>query len=290
MVLAAGLGTRLRPLTDGCAKPLVPVGDRPALAHVLERLRAAGATRIVVNAHHRAPDVREFVEGQGHGIAVSEEKELLGTAGGVARAAPLLGGGEVLVWNADVLANVNLGGLVAARTADGSAATLVVQLQPKGRGPVGVDARGYVVRLREERFGEEVQGGEFLGVSVLGEMLRARLPERGCLVGDVWLPALRGGATLGTFRHDGPWHDIGSVESYWTANLAWLQASGLAKWVGEGGRVEGGVALEHAIVGKGSHVGGAGAVARCVVWPGATAMAPLADAVVTTERVVVVHR
>jgi len=80
MVLAAGLGTRLRPLTEHCAKPLVPVGDRPALAHVLDRLRAAGATRIVVNAHHHAGQVRAFVEGlgPGAGVSLSEETDLLG--------------------------------------------------------------------------------------------------------------------------------------------------------------------------------------------------------------------
>src|SRR5258706_15827748 len=102
MILCAGLGSRLRPLSDWRAKPLVPVGDRPAVAHVLDRVRAAGAPRVVVNAHHRADDVRAFLP---RDIALSHEADLLGTAGGVAHAASLLGDGDVVVWNGDILAD-----------------------------------------------------------------------------------------------------------------------------------------------------------------------------------------
>src|SRR5258708_10278422 len=111
MVLAAGLGTRLRPLTDHCAKPLVPVGDRPMVAHVLERLRTAGVSRIVVNSHHRVDEVRDFFRSQPH-VRVSEEQELLGTAGGLAYASESLGEGDVAVWNADILADFVLPALL----------------------------------------------------------------------------------------------------------------------------------------------------------------------------------
>src|SRR5260370_35664639 len=97
MVLAAGLGTRLLPLTENCAKPLVPVGDRPMLAHVFERLSTAGVSRIVVNAHHRLDEVRAFVRSR-PGVSVSEERELLGTAGGAAHASELLVKADVTVW------------------------------------------------------------------------------------------------------------------------------------------------------------------------------------------------
>src|SRR3954454_11538931 len=105
MILCAGLGTRLRPLTDELAKPMVPVGDAPALAHVALRVRLAAPARIVVNVHHRPDDVRTWAEREG--IVVSQEAELLGTAGGVARAAELLGDGDVLVWNGDILSELD---------------------------------------------------------------------------------------------------------------------------------------------------------------------------------------
>jgi mannose-1-phosphate guanylyltransferase len=277
MILAAGLGTRLRPLTDRLAKPLVPVGDRPAVSHVIERLRAAGVPRIVLNAHHHAAQLRAFVATQA-AVALSEEPELLGTAGGVARAAPLLGGGDVLIWNADILADIDAQALVAAHASE---ATLVVQPMPAGQGSIGVDAAGRIVRLRAERFGEETSGGQFPGVYVLGEALRSRLPERGGIIEDLLVPALARGATLRAFPFTGTWRDIGTIDSYLEANVAWLRDRGVARWVGPGAYVADGVVLESAVVGAGASVVGRGLVTRAVVWPGARATAPLEGRVVT---------
>ena len=286
MVLAAGLGSRLRPLTHILPKPLVPVGDRPALAHVLERLATAGIERVVVNAHHGREKLRLYLASR-PGVALSEEAELLGTAGGVTRAAALLGAGDVLVWNADILAAVDPAGLVAAHAGDPSrAATLVIQPRERGSGSVGLDPSGRVVRLRRESIADETRGGEFLGIHVLGEDLRARLPERGCLVGDGYIPALQRGARLQAFEWAAPFFDIGSVASYLEANLAWLTSSGLSHWVGHGARVEPGIALERAVLGDGVKAHGQGALARCVVWPGASVQAPLTDAVVAAGHIV----
>jgi mannose-1-phosphate guanylyltransferase len=278
MVLAAGLGTRLRPLTDVRAKPLVPVGDRPALAHVVDHLRAAGVARIVVNAHHRPQDVRAFASSLSDPVAVSEERDLLGTAGGIAFARPLLGEGDVLLWNGDILAGVDVAALVAAHASE---ATLVVQPLAAGQGPVGLDAQGNIVRLRQERFAAETSGGQFLGISLLSASLRTRLPDRGGLVEDLFVPALRRGATLRAFPFHGLWHDIGSLPAYLAANLAWLDARSLSCWVGPGADVAGGVTLDRSIVGEGARVLGAGPLSRCVLWPGTTAHAPLSDVVVT---------
>ena len=280
MVLAAGLGTRLRPLTDRCAKPLVPVGDRPALAHVLDRLRAAGASRIVVNAHHHADQLRAFVRGQGD-LALSEEHDLLGTAGGIAHAGALLGGGDVLLWNADILAEVDLAALLGAHAEQKAEATLVVQPLDRGQGSVGIDGGGNIVRLRQERFGQETRGGQFLGVQVLGAALRARLPASGGLIEDLYVPALARGETLRAHLFHGPWHDIGTVASYLEANAAWLAARGIASWVGPGADVGRDVVLEGSIVGAGATVEGEGSVTGCVIWPAARGVAPMQGRVVS---------
>ncbi len=95
MILAAGLGTRLRPLTDLLPKPLVPVGDRPAVAHVAERLAAAGIREVVLNTHHLAGAfTAEILAGLPIALRVVHEREILGTAGGVANASALLGDGR----------------------------------------------------------------------------------------------------------------------------------------------------------------------------------------------------
>jgi mannose-1-phosphate guanylyltransferase len=286
MLLAAGLGTRLRPLTDQRAKALVPVGDHPVLAHILDCVREAGVDRIVVNAHHRADDVQDFVRREGRGVTVSEERELLGTAGGVARAKEWLGAGDVVVWNADILAGIDVRSLVRAHSTSAAEATLVVRSLAAGEGNVGVDGAGRIVRLRRERVADEVQGGEFVPVHVLGGALRQTLPERGCLIGDVYIPALRAGATLRAFTHEGSWHDVGSLESYLAANLAWLDARRLASWVGDNAQVARTVALDRTVVGGGASASGTGTLTRCVLWPGSAATAPLADAVVVDGLVV----
>jgi mannose-1-phosphate guanylyltransferase len=282
MVLSAGLGTRLRPLTDLRAKPLVPVGDRPALAHVLDRLRAAGATRVVVNAHHHAAQVVAFARALSWELRVSEEPELLGTSGGIAQARERLGEGDVLVWNGDILADVDLPALVASRASRGGVATLVVQPLPPGQGPVGLDGHGCVVRLRTERFADETLGGQFLGIYVLGASLRDRLVSPGGVVEDVLIPAMARGETVRAFELNAPWHDIGTLESYRAANLAWLDERRLASWTAPGATVAPSVVLDRSLVGEGAVVTGQGTLSRCIVWPGAHAVAPMSDRIVTS--------
>jgi mannose-1-phosphate guanylyltransferase len=290
MVLAAGLGSRLRPLSDVCPKPLVPVGDRPALAHVLDRLAAGGVSRVVVNAHHGLPQMERFVAGRS-GVALSREAELLGTAGGVSFAGPLLdeglGAGDVLVWNADILVDLDPRQLVADHAgAPARDATLVVQRRQRGQGSVGLDGEGRIVRLRGERVADEAHGGEFLGVHMLGAGLRARLPKRGCLVGDLYIPAMQAGARLQAWVWTGTFFDIGSVATYLTANLAWLSARGLDAWVGPGARVSTDVSLRRTLVGEGASVRGAGLLDACVVWPGVSVAAPMSATVAAPGRLV----
>ena len=284
MILAAGLGTRLRPLTDVRAKALVPVGDRPLLAHAIESLRAAGASELVINAHHLSEELGAFAAS--HGLAVSVESELLGTAGGVAYARELLGKGEIIIWNGDVISDIDVSALVRNHQRDSSEATLVVRPRPRGQGNVGIDEAGRVVRLRQEAFGPEVRGGDFLCVHVLGEGLRRLLPDRGCLVGDLYIPALRRGATVRAVEYSGRWYDIGALGPYLEANLEWLAARATTSWVGPGARVGDAVVLDRALLGEGASVTGAGRVERSVVWPGAAVEAPVSDAIVMPDRVV----
>jgi mannose-1-phosphate guanylyltransferase len=312
MVLAAGHGTRLAPLTNYRAKPLVPVGDRSALAHILAHLRAAGVEQIAVNAYHRAADVHALARTE-EGVAVSEETELLGTAGGIVQMGALVPVGDTIVWAGDVLATPDLSALVATHRASSAEATLAVLPRPRGQGNVGLGARGRVVRLRQERYvgpeSEELDGGYFIGVQVLGARLREHLPTRGCLVGDGYIPALRRGELLRAVPYDGPFDDIGTCAHYLAANLDWLarrraavdvtadvnvdvgmampraQRAPASSWVGPGARVGPSVVLDGSIVGADAEVSGAGRVTRCVLWPGARVEAPLTDAIVAGDLV-----
>lgn len=113
MIFAAGLGTRLKPITDTMPKALVPVGGEPLLHHVICKLRDAGYDHLVVNVHHFASQIRDYLASHvfGVSIAVSDESgELLETGGGIAHAAPLLLPCEepILIHNVDILSNLDL--------------------------------------------------------------------------------------------------------------------------------------------------------------------------------------
>lgn len=131
MIFAAGLGTRLRPLTDRMPKALVPVGGKPLLQHVIEKLAHAGFTRIVVNVHHFAEQIIDFLsEHQNFGldISVSDEREmLLETGGGIKKAIPLFDPERpVLIHNVDILSNIDLAATYQA-AADSDALLVVSQ-------------------------------------------------------------------------------------------------------------------------------------------------------------------
>lgn len=129
MIFAAGLGTRLKPLTDTMPKALVCVAGRPLLEHTVMRLKAAGAERIVVNVHHFASQITDFLAANGNfgmDIRVSDETAaLLDTGGGIRAAAPLFDvSSPILIHNVDILSNVDLSAFYADNVAN--AATLLV--------------------------------------------------------------------------------------------------------------------------------------------------------------------
>lgn len=134
MIFAAGLGTRLRPLTDRLPKALVPVGGRPLLEILLERLHRDGFTDVVINTHHLAHLLEDWCRGR-EGIRLSPERgALLDTGGGLRHAAPLLregGTARFLIHNVDILSNADLPAFWAA--GEGADATLFVSPRPTRR-------------------------------------------------------------------------------------------------------------------------------------------------------------
>jgi mannose-1-phosphate guanylyltransferase len=288
IILCAGFGTRLRPLTEELPKPLVPVGDRSILHHALSTLHAAGIREVVINVHHLAEHFARALAGLAVPVQRVVEAEIRGTAGGVAGARCHLRSAPVLVWNGDILVDPPLDALLRECAPDSFC--LGVAPRPLGEGTVGLDAQGHVVRLRGECFGTEQRGGDYVGVLALGAGVLDSLPESGCLFGDVALPLLRAGRTVRSVAVTRPWTDAGDPQSLLGANLAWLAARGLGSFQGEGAEVPPGAELRQALVGAGARVQGQGVVERCVVCPGASAVAPLRDAIVAPSgRVIRAH-
>ena len=126
-VLAAGLGTRLRPLTDICPKPLLPVLNRPLLGVVLAQLEAAGAFQVAVNTHHLADQVHDFLRAEPWSflLSVSHEPEILGTGGGLRQLGEILREGPFLAINADILTDLDLAEVYRGHR-EGAVSTLVL--------------------------------------------------------------------------------------------------------------------------------------------------------------------
>ena len=235
MIFAAGLGTRLRPLTNTIPKALVPVAGVPMLERVARRLIDSGADRLVINAHHHADQVARFVEErEGFGVDCRlsiEEGEPLETGGGLLRAWELghfRGDRPIVVHNADVLTDFAIDGLVDEHRASSRLATLAVMDRDKSRallfdddglcGAVGRD--GGVTMARDARGTVEHLG--YCGVHALEPGLLERVTETGVFsIVWTWLRLVREGASIRPHRVDGSrWIDIGSPEKLAEANAA----------------------------------------------------------------------
>ncbi len=138
MIFAAGLGTRLKPLTDHMPKALVPVAGKPMLEHVILKLKAAGFTELVINIHHFGEQIIDFLKANqnfGLTIHISDERDcLLDTGGGIKKAEPLFGGNEpFLIHNVDILSDTDLKALYDYHLQSGNDATLLASHRKTAR-------------------------------------------------------------------------------------------------------------------------------------------------------------
>jgi NDP-sugar pyrophosphorylase family protein len=224
MVLAAGIGTRLRPLTDTIPKALVDVGGVPMIERVIGRLKAAGVTEVVINLFHLADQIVDFLASKDHfgiRIAYSREADLLDTGGGLKQAAWFFDDGRpFLLHNVDILSEIDLGALVRSHADAGALATLAVQRRESAR-QLLFDPDGRLCG-RETRAGTEWAGGAvaavdrlgFAGIHVISPTIFPRMTETGAFsIMRTYLRLAAEGETITAFRADGSyWHDIGSAE------------------------------------------------------------------------------
>jgi len=217
MVLSAGLGLRMRPITERTPKPLVSVSGRTLLDRALDHYAAAGLARAIVNTHHLADQITAHVQSRSRpDIALSHEPVLLETGGGVLNALPLLGAAPFIVANSDALwLNGPIPALTRlARAWNGAAmdALLLVSIIPgtlgyDGRGDFFMDPAGRL-RRRAER---DVAPFLFTGVQILHPRLfHGETPGKWSL-NRVYNKALAAGRLFG-LRHDGAWYHVGDPQ------------------------------------------------------------------------------
>jgi NDP-sugar pyrophosphorylase family protein len=285
IVLAAGEGSRLRPLTGARPKALCPVGNVPLLDRALARLAhhgLSGPARVAVNACYLADQVTAHVGGRAF-LSVEPGPPALGTAGAVANLRDWIAGRGVLVGNADayLAAGPGLMAPAALTPAFTSPAGPAADLMSLLSGWDGTTVRVLAVPTgagRQPEFGDRC----FAGFSLLPAAVAADLPvRRSELVGEVWRPA-EGAGRLEVVTYAGTYLDCGTPADYLAANL---HAAGDGSLIATDAEVTGQV--WRSVVGGGARV--AGSVRRCVVFPGGS-VAPdehLVDAVRTSDGLTV---
>ncbi len=304
-VLAAGFGTRLRPLTTLRPKPLVPVCGMPLLSYSLALCAKHGLRDVIVNAHWLAEQV-EMWSGLHEGCTVtvvSETPEILGTGGGLKNVVAQLAE-RFVVLNGDVLHEVDLGALLRAVPQAGGALALRPDPQNAPRyGVVAADDSGTVVQLASvaeaEPEGAVDRTTHFTGIHALDRAALERVPTGfSCIVRTAYRELVPQRRVAG-IRYTGPWLDAGDPAAYLDTNLQVLRGqvraaldpfprAGFARdasgrvygdpslvagavvtgpvWVGRGARVAPGAHLVESIVGAGASISAGTSLERSVVW------------------------
>ncbi len=216
MILAAGLGTRLRPLTLKTPKPLLKVKGRALIDYNLKLLKKAGFKDVLINLHHLGGQIKEHVgSGRKFGLKVSysNEPKILGTGGGIKKVQKFFKGRPFVVINADTLIQVDLKKLVKYHLAKRAAATMVVRRLKKGEPYARLDIvkSGRLVRFGSGRY-------MYTGVQVLDPVIFKFLKKPSCLIESGYKKLLANGLPVYAYTYKGYWNDVGTAERLKKAN------------------------------------------------------------------------
>lgn len=279
LILTAGLGTRLRPLTLVRAKPAIPVAGEPLVRRIVRWLAANGVCDVVLNLHH-LPATLTAVVGDGSDLGPRaryswEQPLVLGSAGGPRQALPIVGADTFLIVNGDTLSDFDLAALSDAHASSGALATLalVPNQNPERYGGVQLDGNsvvtGFVPRGRPA-----IGSFHFVGVQAVEADAFRPVPAGQAMnsIGGLYdhLIAARPGSVRGVVREAAFW-DVGTVSDYWNTSLALM--SGAARgheWQGCNVRVEGSALITRSILWDNIAVGARAVLDECIVTDGVT--------------------
>lgn len=222
MILAAGFGTRLRPLTETLPKPLLPIAGKPLIVWNLFLLRQCGVREVIINLHHLGHLIeKELGDGSQFGMRLTYSREpvILGTGGGIKQAEPFFAGEPFLVLNGDTLIDLDLGAVSDFHQRQGALATMVLRDDPDVDrwGVVEVDARHRILRISGRGRADLAPTfmRMFAGVHVMDRRLLQRLsPGRESTIIDAYVDALQREALIVGYGMTGYWSDVGTPERY----------------------------------------------------------------------------
>jgi NDP-sugar pyrophosphorylase family protein len=278
MVLAAGLGTRMRPLTLLRAKPALAVMNRPLLHWTLDLLARNGVTDVMINLHHLPWTVMEAVgDGRVFGLRVSYSREprILGTGGGPRKVRSFFGDEPFILVNGDMVFDFDLRGLVRRHETAGARATLALRPNPDPRrySAIRTAKGGRVTSLAGLPRPTRGTASLFTGVHVLDPALLQRLPAGPSdTVRDLYAPLVAEGETVLGVRVRGKWFDIGSPSLYLASHRALLAAgfggARRGRLLHPDAEVHREARVARSVVGPGCVIEAGARVAGSVLWDG----------------------
>jgi len=277
LVLTAGLGTRLQPLTAVRAKPAIPVAGEPLVRRIVASLAAQGVTELVLNLHH-LPETVAAVAGDGSDLGTRiryswEQPVVLGSAGGPRRALPIIGptdGNDAFfLINGDTITNVDLQAIASAHEASGALVTLAVvpHREPHKYGGILTSADGAVTGFAPR--GAGAQGSShFIGVQIVrAEVFRSLTDGQPVnSFGDTYkrLLAARPGS-IRAYACDAAFQDIGTTSDYWTTSFAWLGKGPPEEAYGKRVHIADGARITRSILWDDIDVGANSVIEECIV-------------------------
>lgn len=232
MVLGAGLGTRLLPITERYPKPLVPVLNLANVLHTVALFKRDGIREIVMNLFHLPERIEEFINDLGKrdfDLVFSKETVLLGTGGGLKKAEGLIGKNHFVLANCDFISNLNLTAVINSHFNKGAWATMALLNDPQRQNlysPVGVNERGELCSLPRKKVAEPVKEGIFTGVHVLDPEIFSFLEEKPSGINEILYPALMENhpdKARGHFIENAFWFDTGDIPALWQSSMALLK-------------------------------------------------------------------
>ncbi len=285
MILAAGLGTRLRPFSERRPKPLFPVVGKPLVLHILKQLRSHGFSSVIINSHYLSEQFSSLLAGE-KGVHLQVERDILGTGGGMRLAASRMGKRPILVVNGDIFHSIDLADVYQKHIDSGAPVSLVVHNSPRFNN-LGISPTGRITGLRvDERHilpekGDRLLG--FSGIHVINPDILKGMPTD-CFydIIDLYGELLAGNTFINGIEVSGHfWSDTGTPEDYLDLHRALLTEKSLplpAGFLRPGeaiylsADVEVGPGVEFhgwASVGSGVRIGRGAKISRSVVWGGA---------------------
>ncbi|MDQ1636920.1 MAG: mannose-phosphate guanylyltransferase / phosphomannomutase [Pyrinomonadaceae bacterium] len=258
MILSAGYGTRLWPLTEDRTKPAIPILGKPLVGYVAEYLAGYGCDEIVVNLHHRPESVRRALgDGGTFGVRLHyvEEPEILGTSGGIQNARALLDDGTFIVVNGKIITDIDLNAALETHRRARAIATLVVLPNPScARFSIVKASNGMLLGFGGMPSKDDFVGNDpplmFTGIQILEPAIFDYIP-RGVFshsTTDVYPQAVAAGEQVAVHVAEGNWYELSTIERYLDISLQLMSRTGVDVTMGAGCNISKSAAVKEAIL------------------------------------------